>query len=201
MLELFHAPQSRSSRILWLLEELGADAVKVRYVNITRRDGSGGRDPANPHPDGKVPALLHDGALVLETTAIIQHLCDLHPEAGLLPPVGTPQRGAALGWLAYYGAVLEPVLIAQFMGLGDDPMIARTYRDLGAVHARIEAALADAPYLSGETFGAADLLYASLGTWMRDALPQSDTVQDWLDRCLARPACVAGAARDAEPVA
>jgi glutathione S-transferase len=61
MLTLFHAPFSRSSRLVWLLEELGADH-EIHYCDIARMDGSGGRDPANPHPDGKVPALIHDGA-------------------------------------------------------------------------------------------------------------------------------------------
>src|SRR5581483_9494414 len=54
MLTLYHAPQSRSTRFLWLLEELGAD-YKIAYTNIPRRDGSGAIDPANPHPDKKVP--------------------------------------------------------------------------------------------------------------------------------------------------
>ncbi len=64
MLTLFHAPRSRSSRIIWLLEELGSP-FQLRYVTIRYMDGSGdGPDPANPHPDKKVPALLDNGALV-----------------------------------------------------------------------------------------------------------------------------------------
>ena len=51
MLTLFHAPQSRSSRIVWLLEELGA-SYELRIMNISRlRDGTGKPDPSNPHPD------------------------------------------------------------------------------------------------------------------------------------------------------
>ena len=57
MLTLFHAPQSRSSRIIWLLEELGAD-YEIRYVDIQRRDGSGGPDLANPHPARRSPPLV-----------------------------------------------------------------------------------------------------------------------------------------------
>jgi glutathione S-transferase len=100
MLTLHHAPQSRSSRILWLLEELGAD-YDIVYTNIPRMDGSGGPDPANPHPDKKVPALVHDGRLVTESVAIALYLTDLFPKAGMGPAVGGPDRGAYLTWLAY----------------------------------------------------------------------------------------------------
>src|SRR5687767_15011209 len=63
MLTLYHAPQSRSTRIIWLLEELGAE-YNLIYTNIPRMDGSGGPDENNPHPDKKVPALAHNGALI-----------------------------------------------------------------------------------------------------------------------------------------
>ena len=67
MLRLHHAPRSRSSRIVWLLQELGADC-EIVYTNIPRMDGSGDEDPANPHPDKKVPALVHDDAVITEHT-------------------------------------------------------------------------------------------------------------------------------------
>ncbi|WP_163473498.1 glutathione S-transferase N-terminal domain-containing protein, partial [Klebsiella michiganensis] len=84
MLTLFHSPNSRSTRIVALLKELDAlDRVRIEIVTIPRRDGSGGRDPRNPHPDGKVPLLVEDGVQIWESSAIVQHLADLFPEAGL----------------------------------------------------------------------------------------------------------------------
>lgn len=63
MLTLCHAPNSRSSRILTLIEEMGIrDEVALRPVTIRRFDDSGGPDAANPHPEGKVPLLDHDAA-------------------------------------------------------------------------------------------------------------------------------------------
>ena len=81
MLRLYHAPRSRSSRILWLIEELGADC-EIVYTNITRQDGSGDEDENNPHPDKKVPALVHDGRVITESSAIVLYLTDLYPQAG-----------------------------------------------------------------------------------------------------------------------
>ncbi len=73
MLKLIHAPMSRSSRILWLIEEMGiADKVDIQRVNIRRFDGSGARDPANPHPEGKVPVLFHTTA---DGTATVSDIC------------------------------------------------------------------------------------------------------------------------------
>lgn len=78
MLTLCHAPQSRSWRIIWLLEELGAD-YDVKTVSIRRREPSargpvapmiGARDPDNVHPHGKVPALVHDGVTIFESAAV-----------------------------------------------------------------------------------------------------------------------------------
>ena len=93
MLTLFHSPQSRSSAIVALIEEMGIqDWVEIREVTIPRMDGSGGRDPANPHPDGKVPALVHDGQVITERAAIILHLTSLFPDSGMAPKVGTPSR-------------------------------------------------------------------------------------------------------------
>lgn len=104
MLTLFHAPRSRSTRFLWLLEELGAP-YEVTVVDIKRAGGplagTGARDPRNPHPHGQVPALLDDGALVTESAAIALYLTDKFPQAGLGAGVGDAKRGTYLSWLAY----------------------------------------------------------------------------------------------------
>lgn len=196
MLTLFHAPQSRSSRIVWLLEELGAD-YEIRYVEIPRMDGSGSADPANPHPDQKVPALVHDGALVTESAAICLYLTDLHPEAGIGPVVGDPARGAYLGWLAWYAGVVEPVVTHELAGLGGHPVLSRTFRGKAEMHRRITDALAQAPYLLGDAFSAADVLLASLGQWARHMLPAGQPIDGYLARVNARPALARALQRDA----
>lgn len=196
MLTLYHAPQSRSSRIIWLLEELGAD-YEIRYTDIPRMDGSGRPDPSNPHPDKKVPALVHDGVLVTESAAICLYLTDLHPQSGIGPVVGDPKRGPYLSWLAYYAGVIEPVAVIEFAGLGGNEGLARSFRGVKEMNQRVGDALAASPYLLGESFSAADLLLGSLGQWARHMLPAGDPVDGYLARLNARPALARAMKKDA----
>lgn len=195
MLTLFHAPQSRSSRFIWLLEELGAD-YQIRYVDIPRRDGSGAADPSNPHPDKKVPALAHDGAIVTESAAIALYLTDLHPEAGIGPAVGDARRGGYLTWLAYYAGVVEPVVTIEFAKLADNAVLARTFRGVKEMNDRVRDALDRGPYLLGDAFSAADVLVGSLGQFAREMLPAGDPVDTWLVRLNGRPALARALAKD-----
>ena len=177
MLTLIHAPQSRSSRIIWLLEELGAE-YDIRYVDIRRRDGSGGPDANNPHPHSQVPALLHDGTLIWESVAVVQYLTDLHPDCSLGRPPGHPERGAYLSWLAYYAGVIEPAAAAYVSGAtAGNPALARLRTEMCA---RVIAVLTRQPYLIGETMSAADLLLASALQWMRKILPESTVVDRYI---------------------
>ena len=188
MLTLYHAPMTRSSRLVTLIEELGArDRVTIREVTITRDGGAAAPDPANPHPEKKVPALDHDGTVIVESIAIAQHLCTLFPEAGLLPPVGTPGHAKCLEWLAFYAGVIEPVVVAMYLKI-DNPGFARTFRDWPAVTARITAALDDQPYLVGGRYSVADLIVHSLFDWMPDLVPDHAGTRDWHQRLQARPA-------------
>jgi glutathione S-transferase len=196
MLTLFHAPQSRSSRIVWLLEELDASYV-IKLTDIPRRDGSGAPDPNNPHPDKKVPALVDDGVLITESSAIVLYLTDKYPAAGIGPRAGDPKRGPYLTWLAYYSGVIEPVISIEIAGLGDNPVLQRTFRDRAAMDRRILAALESGPYLLGETFSGADVLVASMGQFARTMLPAGAAVDAYLERCNARPALARAMAKDA----
>jgi glutathione S-transferase len=195
MLTLYHAPLSRSSRIIWLLEELGADYA-LEITDIPRMDGSGAADPDNPHPDKKVPALVDDGVLITESIAIVQYLTDKFPEAGLGPRIGERLRGPYLSWLAYYAGVVEPVIGLGFAGLGDNPVMQRAFRDRAAMDDRILAALEANPFILGEKFSGADILLASMGQFMRTMLPAGAVVDSYLQRCGARPALARAMAKD-----
>ena len=196
MLTLFHAPQSRSTRVLMLLEEMGArDRVAVHRVDITRRDGSGARDPANPHPEGKVPALVQDGRVITESVAVMLHLTSVLKDHDMAPPVGGAQWGEYLSWMVWYGSVMEPVLILEMTGISN-PALSRNFRGVAEVDARLRGALDKGPWILGETFSAADLLLHSPHIWL--GKPHSDPViQDWIARCQARPATLRVLAEEA----
>jgi glutathione S-transferase len=196
MITLYHAPRSRSFRTLWLLEEIGKP-FELRLVGIRRGDGSGTRDPANPHPLGKVPALVHDGKLVFETSAITLYLTDLFPEAGLGPRLGDEDRGAYLSWLAYYGGVFEPSLTAKFLN------IEHVYGTFGwgpfqEVLEHLGRTLETRPYLLGENFSGADIVYGgSLPLLMsRGMVPETEAFKAYADRVTSRPAVARAQARD-----
>jgi glutathione S-transferase len=198
MLTLHHAPKTRSSRFLWLLEELGAE-YQIAYTNITRQDGSGAVDPANPHPYKKVPALVHDGVLITESAAIAVYLTDLFPKAGIGPQIGDPKRGPYLTWLAYYAGVVEPVVNLQFANLDQHPVLSRTFRSRAELDQTVLGALAKSPYLLGDRFSAADILLVSLGLFARQMLPAGEVIDSYLKRCTSRPALAKAQAKDSPP--
>ncbi len=197
MLTLYHSPESRSVTIMSLIEEMGiADKIDLRVVTIPRMDGSGARDPSNPHPEGKVPALVHDGQVITERAAIILHLTTLFPDSGLAPKVGTPDWGAFAGWLAWYQGVLEPVVILEGAGV-THPWLTAAIRDHQTAVARLRAALEKGPWIMGERFTAVDILLHGPYAWFREATPDDPLIRDWVERCMARPARQRVASADA----
>ncbi|MCW1918238.1 glutathione S-transferase family protein [Rhodobacter sp. KR11] len=198
MLTLIHAPNSRSTRVLHLIHEMGiADRIRLQPVGIIYRDGSGAPDPANPHPEGKVPALIHDGTVITESGAIMLYLTALFPDSGLAPAPGTPARGAFLTWLFWYQGVMEPVMMAAAMGI-HHPGLDRNFRGIDAANDRIRQALTRGAWLCGDTYTAADLICSSAYTFFPQFVPDEPAFRDWVARCASRPALAQAKAQDAE---
>jgi glutathione S-transferase len=196
MLTFFHSPLSRSGVIAALIDEMGiTDRIATRIVTIPRVDGTGARDPANPHPEGKVPALLHDGRLITERAAIILHLTGQFPGTTMAPAPGTPDWGVFATWLCWYQGVMEPALICAAAGI-DHPWMTAAIRGHVEVADRLEAALAGGPWLMGDRPSAADLLCHGPYGFFPDMVPDSAAIRDWVARCLALPSIRAVAARD-----
>ncbi len=186
MLTFYHSPNSRSTSVMVLIHELGiADQVDTVTVTIPRQDGSGGRDPKNPHPEGKVPYLTDGEDHVRERGAIILYLTDRFPEAGLGRAVGHPQRGEYLSWLFWYQGVFEPVAILSWTGLSH-PALTASLRDYDTAIQRLDEVLARQPYLLGQDFSAADLLCSGPFAWFGDQLPATPAIKDWVARCQDR---------------
>jgi glutathione S-transferase len=196
MLTLVHAPRSRSTRFLWLLEELGVP-YEIMRVDIRRGNGSGASDPRNPHPHKQVPALLDDGVLVTESAAVVLYLTDKFPQAGLGPTLTDPLRGPYLSWLAYYAGVLEPVVTNHWKGrTATDASDKAAYE---ALDGRLRTTLERTPWLLGDAFSAADILFVSLLQFSRQMLPAHAVYDEWLARANARPALARALAKDEVP--
>jgi glutathione S-transferase len=188
MLTLFHAPKSRSGSIVWLLEELGVP-YETRVVNIRRGDGSGARDPANPHPHGKVPCLQHDGQRVFEIAAITLYLTDLFPDTKLGPRVGDPGRGEYLSWLAYRPGVLEPAIMMRRLNVKHVPGT-MGWAEAGEVEAVLNSVLSGRKYLLGDEFSAADITVGGTINFLMGfkLLNETPVFKDYAARITNRPA-------------
>lgn len=195
MITLYHSPDSRSSRFIWLLEEIGAK-YEVVYCSIVRR--AGGRvDPNNVHPEKRVPALMHGDQLVTEQAAIALYLTDAFPDAGLGISVGQAGRAAYLVWLAFYAGEVDPLYTTRL--LYGDRLDRLTLRDQARVIGRVSGALTKGPFLLGQQFSAADILVSGPFEWDPRLAPDHPYIQEWLARLKARPAAQRAAAKDSTP--
>jgi glutathione S-transferase len=197
MITLFHRAKTRSTRFIFLLEELEAP-YEIRQVTTRSHDGTGVVDPANPHPNGKVPAISDDGIIVFESPAIAVYLTDRFPKNRLGPVVGEPERGAYLSWLSYYTGVLEPAVMSKFQKV-DVVRVTAGWVPLEEAMEAILKALSAGPYLLGERFSAADVLYGTTFAMFAGSpmLPKSTLIEDYAKRVVARPAFARAQARDA----
>lgn len=197
-LTFFHAPHTRSSGTFILLEELGAP-YELQVLNIKAGEQRK-PDYLAINPMGKVPAILHGEALVTEQGAIFIYLADQFPQAGLAPAIGDSLRGPYLRWMVYYGSSFEPALIDQAMKRDPVPRSSSPYGDFDTMLKTLTDQLECGPYLLGERFSAADLLWGTALTWTTKfkLVPELPVIKAYMDRVNARPSVAKVTARDAE---
>jgi glutathione S-transferase len=110
MLTVHHLNNSRSQRVLWLLEELGVPYEIVRYQRLPDM-----RAPAELraiHPLGKSPIITDNGNTIAESGAVIEYLVEAYGQGGLIPPPQTPERLRYTYWLHYAeGSAMPPLLL------------------------------------------------------------------------------------------
>jgi glutathione S-transferase len=195
---LFHAPNSRSGGTRVLLEELGAD-YELHVLNLKKNEQ---RDPAYLaiNPMGKVPAIRHGDALVTEQPAVYIYLADLYADAGLAPALDDPLRGPYLRWLVFYGSSFEPALIDKAMKREPAPSSTSPYGDYDTMLGTLTQQLRAGPYLLGERFSAADVLWGSALAWTTafKLVPELPEIMDYIARVSSRPAAQRARALDAE---
>lgn len=192
-LTVHHLENSRSQRILWLLEELEMPYRVKRYA----RDPSTMRAPASlrdVHPLGRSP-VLEDGAIVItETGAIVEYLVE-KADGRLGPP---PHRAAVLRYRQFLhyaeGSLMAPLLallVLNKLGLLGKPAKKFVQTMMGEHLDWLETELADRSFFTGDSFTAADIMmsFPIELSRARAGLDRSrPRLMDWLDRMHARPA-------------
>ena len=195
---LFHAPNSRSGGARILLEELGA-SYDLHVLNLKKNEQ---REPAYlaRNPMGKVPAIRHGDALVTEQPAIFVYLADLYADAGLAPALDDPLRGPYLRWMVFYGSAFAPALIDKRMKRDPAPPMTCPYGDYDTMLGTLTAQLRRGPYLLGDRFSAADVLWGTALAWTTafKLVPEMPEIMDYVARVTQRPAARKASAADAE---
>ncbi len=199
-LTFFHAPQSRSSGIAILLEELRAPH-ELRLVNLK---GGEQRQPAFQavNPMGKVPAILKDGVLVTEQVAITIYLADLFPEADLTPGLRDADRGSYLRWLAFYGSCFEPAVVDHALKREPAPLHMSPYGTFERMFDTLCARLEESPFIAGARMTAADVLWGSALSWVTSfkLVPERPAITQYVENFRQRPSFIKVMAADAAAV-
>jgi len=148
---------------------------------------------------GKVPAIRHGDALVTEQPAIFIYLADLYADAGLAPAIGDPLRGSYLRWLAFYGSSFEPAVIDKAFKRTSESAMMSPYGDYDTMLGTVTAQLRSGPYLLGERFSAADVLWGTALAWTTSfkLVPELPEIMDYIARVTSRPAALKAKADDA----
>ena len=181
MYTLYYAPGAASMVVHWLLLELDAPH-ELRIVDTAAGEQKRPEYLAL-NPSGVVPTLLIDGVPMFEAAAILLHLADTHPGAGLAPLPGDLQRRSYYQWMLHLANAVQPLFRLWWYpheaagAKHADTVQARVAPRIEAAWDRLDAHLAgNGPYLLGERPGVADFYLAMLLRWSRN-MPRPGT--DW----------------------
>lgn len=198
---LFYSPQTRATGARVLLEELNVP-YQLHVLNMKTGEQ---RQPAYLaiNPLGKVPAVRVGETLITEQGAIYLYLADLFPEAGLAPALTDPDRGAYVRWLFIYGSCFEPAVVDRYLKREPGSMNETPYASYESLIDMLEEALNTGPYLLGERFTAADLLWGIALRWttMFGLVEARPAFQVYMERINSRTSIQKVSAEDATMVA
>jgi glutathione S-transferase len=189
MIRVYHREYAgRPVRVVWMLEEL-EQPYELTVMNW--EEGSGDEHRAR-HPLGRVPVLEDEEGYLFESTALCLHIADLHPDGGLIAPLGTHARALAYQWSCFAPGELEPPLIESAIFAASNPERAAKARERYARAAgAVAAALEGSEYLVENRFGVADVLVGTALSFtaragFEEELPSS--LKAYVARLTERPA-------------
>ena len=191
MYRLYYCPSTASLAVHWMLIEMGAPFELALIDTATGAQKS--PDYLKLNPSGVVPTLIVDGAPVCEVAAILMLLAERHPDQGLAPPVGAPERAAWLQWMVYLANTVMPSFRAWFYPhepageAGTAAAAAVAQARIEGVWDRIDAHLAaqPGPYMLGERLSTVDFMGTMLMRWSRN-MPKPATAWPNIARYLSR---------------
>ena len=163
-MRLHHQPRSRSTRVLWLLEELGIPFD----LTVMSREEKQTPEYRALHPLGRSPVLEEEGGPVFESAALILHIADQHLDAGLIAPLGSHERALHYQWCFFGMTDVESALVDisrqlwKDSGEPDNEIIERATARFLANTGVIETALGEGEYLVGNAFSVADIVVGSV---------------------------------------
>ena len=195
-MKLYHAPGTRSVRIVWLLEELGLPyELELHKLGDPRM-----RSPeyVKVHPMGRVPTLEDGDVTIFESTAIVQYLIAKHSDGRMAPGVDSPYFAAYLQWLNYAeGMIMPPVntIVVETILLPPERMnqvnVNRAKKLLGRMLTAVDAHMAGREFIAGDLSGA-DIMTGHACTVatrrLRTDVSGLPNVVAYVDRLNARPA-------------
>ena len=164
MIKFYWCPQTRASRILWMLEEMG-EPFEIETVDLRKPETKSAEFLA-ASPMGKVPAIADGPVKIADSSAIALYLADRYPACGLAPAIDDPQRGSYLYWMTFTPGVIEPAMAERF----NNWEVNRGSSGWGDFDLMIEVlvkGLEPGPWLLGKHFSAADILVGSSVYFMK----------------------------------
>ncbi len=200
MITVHHLNDSRSQRILWLLEELGVPYEIKHY----QRDATTRLAPAElkaVHPLGKSPVITDDGRTIIESSAIIDYLIRRHGGGRLQPDPATPAYDDYVQWLHFAeGSAMLPLMLKLYvsrLGAAGAPLHPRIESEIANHLGYINTALTGRDYLLGSGLTGADIQMSFVGEIMRARENRAayPAVDAWVGRFQARPAYQAALSR------
>jgi len=162
-LVLYHHPFSRAAGTLWMLEELDVD-YELRFVDMIAGEQKKPELLAL-NPMGKLPILVDGEQVVTENCAIGLYLADRYAAGRLAPALDDPKRGTYLRWAVFSPSVIEPGLMAKAASW-EFKAGSAGWGDHQTMLATMEKAIGDGPYLLGEQFTMADIIFGGTVRWM-----------------------------------
>lgn len=194
MIIVHHLNNSRSQRVLWLLEELEVEYEIQRY----ERDPETNLAPpelAAVHPLGKSPMVSEDGRTLIESGAIIDFLIRRHGAGRLRPAEGTDELEEYLQWLHYAeGSAMLPLMMKLYMSRlpdGGAALQPRIESELDRHLGYVDRSLEGSDWLVADTFSGADVqmsFVAEIAPLLHPPAATLAGLADFKDRCHARPA-------------